>query len=155
LALIQHFDPPEHDPINVYLTGEELEQLLDYWVPRLGLQAWKINLKITRAPDLPQDHIQGAATWLASRRAATVHLLDPRDHRTEEPRLWYDMETTLVHELLHVVFAEWTDRSRSDIEGDGTVHSVCVEQPIDQISEALVALRRATETKKNRMGVRS
>lgn len=148
--MIHHYsDPPEHRAQTVYLTAEELTDLLAFWAPRLGLQAWQIELHITSSVDMPREGAQGAARTGNTLRRAIVHLLDPRDHRPGE-HLHYDMETTLVHELLHLLTASWS--KDSDFRNKVT-EDACMEQPIEQLSVALVALRRATETKRNRKGV--
>lgn len=149
-------DPPDHQSRTVYLDAEELQLLTHYWAARLGLQAWRIDVNVTRAVDMPSQTAQGSARITHSRRMAEVHLLDPRDHRPGV-HLDYDMETTLVHELLHVVFGPW---GRESDNGPGSMsersvvlYETCIEHPVEQLSIALVALRRATETKKNRLGV--
>ena len=150
--MFTHDDPPEHARNDVYLTADEIKQLIDFWVPRLGLQAWNIEFKVLPWVDMPMDGTQGTCSYSYPLRRATVSLLDPRDHRPGGDRhLQYDMETTLVHELLHVALAAWSHHSEfHDVKS--LTYIDCVEHPVEQLSIALVALRRATETKRNRMG---
>lgn len=145
-------NPTDQTCRNVYFTGEEIETLMHFWVTRLGLQAWQFTLAITRQPDMNREGAQGAVAMTHSRRFAGIQLLDPRDHRPETD-LPYDMEQVLVHELLHILFLPLDRAQGMRIESDTILHDVCIEHPVDRIAAALVALRRATETKKSRMGV--
>lgn len=150
-----HFsDPPEHSEHNVYLTAEEVVKIFSLWVRRLGLQAWQIELDVRRQADMPVTNAQGATCLTYALRRATIALLDPRDHRSgNDMSLKYDMETTLVHELLHIVLHAVGSEAGLIGHKEDTLYNTCIEQPIEQLSMALVALRRATETKRGRLGV--
>jgi hypothetical protein len=68
-------------------------------------------------------------------KKAFIKILDPIDYPGEcvFPQ---DQEKTLVHELLHLHLAAWTDDSEN---GRTPVHG---EQAIDCIAEALVEMKR-------------
>lgn len=114
------------------MTQEELEALCRTWQKRLRLQDWTVKVRIVRRHELDHADIQGQVTWVLSRREALIKLLDPIDY-LPDCVLPQDLETTLVHELVHLYFAPF------DAE-DGTLEDIYQEQAIDGLSKALVEL---------------
>jgi len=120
---------------------DHIAEMIEHWVPQLGIADWAIKLAVRKQIDI---HKQGVAAshWLLSRRQGWVTLSrsDSRPSSAEAD----DAEMSLVHELLHIVFAAWHDHSEATLSTGSVVYDVCCEQPIDQLTETLVLLRRST-----------
>lgn len=115
--------------------------MIEYWQPKLGISDWAIELKVMKQIDV---HNEGAAAtnFLLSRRQGWVEL--SRSDSRSQDSMEDDQEMTLVHELLHIVFAAWHDSTRAYLKTSGVQNDVCCEQPIDQLAETLVLMRRSS-----------
>ena len=121
--------------------GEHIAEMVEYWQPRLGIYDWAIKLAVKQQINVHNEGI-AASHWNLSRRQAWIDL-SRSDSRVEDA-MEDDQEMTLVHELLHIVFATWHDTTRSQIPTNGVQNDVCCEQPIDQLAETLVLMRRSS-----------
>lgn len=124
----------------VEFDDSSLQYLLDWWQRALGLDAWSIEIRRARGFRMGGNY--GSCKWCLAGRRAQIKLVHHEDLAPEsDPQ---DDEVTIVHELLHIVFAALDDKLRpkgpeiSDVED-----AICVEQPIEWLSLLLVALRRA------------
>lgn len=119
----------------VHLTHEELQERLAYWQPLLHLGQWDIKVRIARVFDFPNTNTQGRCEWTIERHEALIRILDPADW---DPAIIYpqDMETTLVHELLHLHAAPF-DTFESE-----TPNNAALEQLIHHVAYALTHLER-------------
>lgn len=108
---------------------------LAYWMRTLRIQDWAIEVRVERLSAMGPG-LLGQCIRDDNSRHARVRLLDPQDVDTEGLPSGDDLEVTLVHELLHVVFHAASDET----EG-----RVAFEQAIDSTARALVALDRSTE----------
>jgi hypothetical protein len=115
---------------------QPIQPLFDFWKSELPLRDWDIKFDVRRAWDMGGDH--GRVEVLEVKRCAFIQLLDPRDANPMEMQP-YDMEVTLVHELLHCCFAPFLREDISEHE------DVCQEQAVHGMSLALVAMRRKFE----------
>lgn len=105
--------------------------LVGHWQRTLRLQDWDIVVKLR--PFREMINCVGETTYNRSKKQAIVTLLDPDDNDGNDD-FPYDMEQTLVHELLHLHF-----------EDGGNTPEECpvdFEQGINAVSAALVALNR-------------
>lgn len=121
----------------IHLTQEQAEVLLPVWQKILRVSDWKVKVRIARGNGLEIDtHTQGTCEWVNTKKQGYIKLLDPIDwdHTLAYPQ---DMEVTLVHELLHLLFQPF-----DTFEG-GTPQHNAMEQAIDILSYSLVGLRRA------------
>lgn len=111
----------------------DLRSRMTWWQKRLRLQDWRIELKLCRRADLPIDtgSAAGCCRWDLAERLAFVHLVEEADLRKFDAP-YQDLERSLVHELLHVVFAE----AEQDQTGTGW------ERGINTAAEALLTLAR-------------
>lgn len=79
----------------------DLTSLLTFWQDRLNLSNWRI--RITYEPRLPSN-VRGRCFWEGSREDAMI-LINPLAAWTDD----YPIERTIIHELLHLHFAEGGD----------------------------------------------
>lgn len=113
-----------------------LRSLAKMWQKRLNLSDWDVVVNIARKDDMPEES-QGACHYQAVKKQAIIQVIHPDDY--EGGGHWnQDMERTLVHELLHLHFAEKTpyaELSKDYLE-------LVEERVIEATSQALVDLRR-------------
>lgn len=103
------------------LSTPAVRQLVKTWAERLRLKDWEIEITLTKPFDDGQRELFGLVTWDCDRRWAHITL-----DKTQDP---VEMESTIIHELLHVV---WTGHLRKS--GGYSVHE---ERSIEAITEAL------------------
>lgn len=125
--------------VPIIIPFDKLAAVVDFWVAWLGLTGWTHQIQLATAKNFGSLGQTGAAWWELSSRHFNVTILDPEEVGPEES---YDQEQTLVHELLHVCFAAWTDESFPG-KREGTLFNLCVEQPLDRVASALTVLGRA------------
>jgi hypothetical protein len=118
---------------------DNVVEMIEYWQPKLGIYDWAIQMAVMQQINI---HNQGVAAshWLLSRRQAWIDL--SRSDSRNLDSMKDDQEMSLVHELLHIVFAAWHDSSEHLARG--VQYNVCCEQPIDQLAETLVLTRRSS-----------
>jgi hypothetical protein len=119
----------------IYETEEALQNDLIYWQKTLRLQDWDIYARVARGRELFNENSAACIRWVLPKKTATLQLLDPSDY---DPGLAVDQdhEVSLVHELLHLHYAPF------DHTEEGSLELYMLEQSIEAISRALVALRR-------------
>ncbi len=114
------------------LTEEELKALCVKYQKILRLQDWNIIVRIKRARDFDQECC-GDVHWSLTRKEAVIRILDHVDY---DPDSIYpqNMERTLIHELLHIHFAEVSERAKdADIDIDTSL-----EQALQCIAQAFL-----------------
>lgn len=112
------------------MTDEQLQALCETWQKRLGLADWKVKARFVKHYEMDHSNITGECQWVLARREATIKILVEEDY---PPSLveGYDLERTLVHELIHLHFAPfWAD--------DGSLEQLLQEQAIEALAKALV-----------------
>lgn len=107
-------------------TKDELRRLCREWQDRLGLAHWHIDAEIVRGAEI--DDNLGQVDVAIERECALVRLKTHEDYHSAFP---YDIEQTLVHELLHIVF------DMAGVEGNEMF-----EQAVDRIARVLVRMKR-------------
>lgn len=131
--------PPESPP-GVRERGELarrfVDEKLDEWRHRLGLEDWRISGVMTRRSELKHG-TRGMVRWDKRKRSAVVWVMDAADYRVPVHEMLDDMEFTVVHELLHVALAS-LPRSEASRRSE--------EQAVNQIAEALLSLARDGRT---------
>ena len=118
----------------------DINDLLEEWQERLGLQDWAIILRF----NLPEEEMQGDAgttIWNNVNKIAEVHIIQEGDYNSIVP---YDFERILVHELLHIKFG-YLQIEPSNYEEQ--VFDEAQHQLIDDLARALVMAKRG-ETKR-------
>lgn len=110
------------------------QEKLKYWKDILTLDQWDIVAKIVRANDMDLEESQGTINFRICGLEAILKQMDPIDwHNTDFD---YDMEASLIHELLHLLFAGFKHEGE-----DGDLE----EQVINIIARALVGLKRQSK----------
>ena len=84
------------------LTEEQLREISKYWIAVLGLGEWEIVVFVYHKGDLNLECVSGEVEYTFVNRCAVIRILHPKDYKVESFK--YDMEETLVHELLHLKF---------------------------------------------------
>lgn len=124
----------------IYETQEQLDAAVKEWQKVLQLQDWDVKGSIVRKRDLMLEDVGACIRWQIQGKLATMQLMDPIDW---EPTEWeQDHEEYLVHELLHLHYAPF------DMTESGSLEQAMLEQSINAISRALVALKRGGGTYK-------
>ena len=78
-----------------------LDRQLKSWQKRLGMEDWRLTVKLVRQGDL-EKNTWGNAQWNPKDRTGTISVLDPADYNLKGGDLRLDMECTIVHELVHI-----------------------------------------------------
>lgn len=117
-----------------------LEELLEEWKSILHLEQWDIELIISQQKNFLGGDSQGEITFNKVECSAIIRILDPVD--------WVnipfnqDMEMTLVHELLHIIYADF------EPEDSNSLQYTLWHRSIDSTARALVSLKRKGEAMK-------
>jgi hypothetical protein len=116
--------------------------LFNEWVERLGLQNWRIKLKVNQAEDeIPSDHaVAGHVQFIEEIRCAVIYIVSEAEY-PDDSVLNYDFERILVHELLHIKFALFDNTRWNDETNMPDRH---LHQLIDDMARALVCAKRGT-----------
>lgn len=119
---------------------DRLEELLEEWKSILHLGQWDIELRRSRQVDFLEGDNQGEITFNRVECQAIVRILDPIDW-VDTP-FKQDMEKTLVHELLHVIYADF------EPEDSNSLQYTLWHRSIDSMARVLVSLKRKGEAVK-------
>lgn len=104
------------------MTTATLKRLMKLWQKRLKLQDWVVDVRFSS--DMDSDSSAGECSWHPDNRTATIHILPPNI-------IIDDIEETLVHELLHILYEGHTWYSDD-------ARSVHQERALNQTAAALV-----------------
>lgn len=97
-----------------------VDKWVRFWRKELGLERWRIRVCVD--PDLSP---QGRVYWDGTRTEATI-VIRPIDEKSDEKRC--PLQKTVIHELLHLLFAELGDPCPP-----------CVEEAVEAMSWVLYA----------------
>ena len=111
-----------------------LEELLEEWKSILHLEQWDIELRRSRQKDFLESDSQGEIDFNRVECQAIIRILDPVDW-VDTP-FKQDMEKTLVHELLHIIYADF------EPEDSNSLQYTLWHRSIDSMARALVSLKR-------------
>ncbi|MGC9948660.1 MAG: hypothetical protein ABSF64_20015 [Bryobacteraceae bacterium] len=78
-----------------------LDRQLKTWQRRLGMDDWRLTIRLVRQNDL-EKNTWGNAEWDPQGKTGTIKVLDPLDYNLRGADLKLDMECTIVHELVHI-----------------------------------------------------
>ncbi|MEX2264525.1 MAG: hypothetical protein WD696_21400 [Bryobacteraceae bacterium] len=117
---------------NIVVTDGQVEEWLQRWQGRMGLDDWKVTVEIVRIWQL-DPHTLGHIRWSKSSRKATIKILNPLDYRIPKERILDDMELSVVHELVHLQLSVLPlDKSTRAVE----------EKVVAQLANTMIALDR-------------
>lgn len=119
---------------------DRLEELLEEWKSILHLGQWDIELRRSRQVDFLEGDNQGEITFNRVECQAIIRILDPIDW-VDTP-FKQDMEKTLVHELLHIIYADF------EPEDSNSLQYTLWHRSIDSMARVLVSLKRKGEAVK-------
>ena len=109
-----------------------MEDLLEEWKKRLGLDGWTISLE-DGLYELSLPDCAGCTEWIEVNKIAKIQLIN--ENAYGERIVPYDKEKTLVHELLHLKMCFLED-SKNELQNR------IVHQLIDDLAKALVSAKR-------------
>jgi len=120
------------------VTEQEAQVFCEAWQDILSLRDWHIKVTIKRERDMPLQNKSGSINWVLERKEALMTLVDPIDYPSDcmTP---YDMEETIVHELLHLHIAPF------DNTKDDSLEAIALEQCIHALEKAFIRIKRAPE----------
>ena len=119
----------------VILTEEELQKLCKEWQERLGISEWRVKVKVSSMCDMPRQESAGCVSYTFDVYSAIIWILDKKDWRSTDFN--HDMEKTLVHELVHILFIPFTGK----LKEDSLEHSL-MEVAVNKLAYALVNAKR-------------
>ena len=105
---------------------------LSFWQRRLNLEDWRITVTICRSGELRRETV-GNVHWDPHKKTAVIRVLDASDYDIGFPAVLRDVETTVVHELVHLELA-YLPRNESSAAPE--------EQAVTRIADALLKLHR-------------
>lgn len=111
-----------------------MDDLLEEWKKRLGLEEWTISLE-DELYELPLPDCAGCTEWSEVTKTAKIQLIDENVYGKRI--VPYDKEKTLVHELLHLKMCFLQ-------ESENELQNRIVHQLIDDMAKALVNAKRKT-----------
>ncbi len=117
----------------------DLDAILEKWQPRLGLSHWQIAIWYARERDFVNGVSLAEVSHVATCLSANIKILDPMDFDPARTRTEQDVEASVVHELVHLVFVEveeWIspeDKVRSQFD---------LERAVKRLERALIAADR-------------
>lgn len=105
------------------LTPSQIDKILRRCQKRLRLQDWHIDLKVVRKGQFSDSRV-AQCQFFYRNMSAVISVLDPRDNDDEGYGM-QNIESTLFHELLHIILSPtWDDKN------------ICLEEQ-EQIIERL------------------
>jgi hypothetical protein len=118
--------------VDIAHDEKSLSQWCRWWRDALGMSDWVLDVRFARLSEL--DGAYGRSSYKSSMKSANICLIanidaDDADHN-------FDIEQTLVHELLHCKLWHFNR------DGAGEVESILEEQVIDTLAWSCVNLRR-------------
>ena len=115
------------------------ETLFHYWQDKLELNDWSICFISNVEPeDMAIEDSCGCTSWEESGKTALIQILRP--DRYGDRIVPFDIEKTIVHELLHIKLSFIS--SECDPLQQRVAHQI-----IDELAKALVGARRDHEIK--------
>ena len=114
------------------LSQDMVDGWIRKWQKRLALEDWKIEAKVVRVSELPENAVANVH-WSIPTRKATVKVLAPIDSTLKPSEIIEDTELSVVHELIHLSLAKLPlDPNHTDQE----------EETVRKISTALLGLEK-------------
>lgn len=113
------------------VTTRQLRAMCTWWQKRLGLVDWDISVQFKTGAEM--DGAQGSCEPIPRLRTAIIYVIRAEDYESGGGAYPQDVESTIVHELLHC----YHHMTRM-----GSVAEMFEEQGVEATSKALVQLKR-------------
>ena len=121
----------------VLVSDRDLQRLCDWWRDELNLKSWDIEARFFKAYE--KTEYLGHIEFDANNYTAKVRIRR-EEHAAPDSLDKYDVETTLLHELVHLLF--W---SFSDYAKENRNLKVEYERATEMVARSLVRLKRGGE----------
>ena len=118
-------------------TQDELDQLLVYWMDMLNMQGWEIYATFKDKETMGRN--LGISRTEEVKKQALIIIL--RHDMYIDSNYKWDMEQTLVHELLHAYYGVFD--TYGDVDSNETAEWNQFHQNIDSMAKTLVRLKRS------------
>jgi len=128
----------------------DLEKCLKKWQRNLRLEDFDIVIKIKRFVNMNAGDSTGTIRANEWHKCVTISLLDPTDYieSNYNNMVWgYDMEDSVVHELLHIHMFPYTPEDKESLE------YTALETCISTLANAFITIDRKRCVHKEKPGV--
>lgn len=110
------------------MNETELAMLCEKWQKTLRLQDWDIELALVRQSELHDENgnVDARCFPILTRKEAKIKVLDPIDfqgERLKDAGSPDDIETLIIHEILHLHFESFWDDDK-EVEMEQAIHSL-------------------------------
>ena len=116
------------------LSLEELKILCEEWQNKLGLSHWRIGLRFCTADEMPKENTRATNEISLITECALISFL--KNENLPESPFEYDIEVSLVHELLHIPFSYICEPE------DNSLEYTHMEALIGRLARLLVSQKR-------------
>ena len=101
-----------------------LTKMASKWQKILRLQDWEVTIDFYRAREFSNSDALGECTFNINSREGFIKILNPTDYDGE-----YNLEWIVVHELLHLHFADWTAKNNYEcpVSGEQAIDSIAIK----------------------------
>ena len=112
---------------------------IDYWTKRLHVDDWKLVVQVVPHTSMDQDDNQGDISIGFVDKQAKINILRHEDWLDAEPYV-QNMELTLIHELVHILFVTFEPKQDEDEEEETLEHKLW-HQMVEHMAVALLETR--------------
>jgi hypothetical protein len=133
-------------PLYKKFYEEDVAGLVELWRGVLGLDEWDVEVRLSKVSEMTNRKWRGEISYDADIQNAQIQVLRASSNRTDPD---YDMEKTLVHELLHMRFADFDKVLEMAGEPGSVAYELLktkLESSVDRLSILFVDLARQTES---------
>jgi len=121
-------------------TYKECEAFIEKWQKILRIQDWDIGLKflsgIETHKSLGSDEYNAFCSRESCNKTATISI------NTESPQINDELDLSIIHELLHIVFNEYQTVVEFAVEGEyaRNVIKLKMEQTVESLAKSLMEI---------------
>ena len=113
-------------------------ELLNEWQTRLGLQEWRIKLQTDcKESEMRKKGSSGCVEWTECNKTAAIEIMSKEEYGDRITE--WNLEETLVHELLHLKFSLLDDNAWND---EAFMPDRYIHQLVDDMARALICAKR-------------
>ena len=125
------------------LNKQQLEKLCKKWQDRLGLSQWDISILVEKEDFFGRSTNTAQTHFRKQSDTATVYIMQWED-RIQSDKYYTDMEHDLVHELMHIRFADIELALNEELNRNETLNNAR-ECAIERTAKALILTERETK----------